>query len=105
MNQSPGETEDAKPRRFRNDDEYLAWINEHQDGYVLTSNQSLTPRHTVIHRAACDRIKVLKGNAKPGGFTNDYVKVYAPTIALLKTWLFGERPDAEYRECSICAGS
>lgn len=53
---------------FESDDQkYLAWINEHQEGFVLTSNHSLTPRHTVIHSASCHKIKMLTGNAKPGG--------------------------------------
>jgi hypothetical protein len=54
---------------FDDDDIYLAWVNTHPEGYILTSNKSLTPRHTVIHRATCDKIKVLSGNAQSGGFT------------------------------------
>jgi hypothetical protein len=104
MTLSPAKTANERPRVFDNDDEYLTWINMNREGYVLTSNRSLTPRHTVIHRATCDKIKVLSGNAKPSGFTNRYIKVYAPSIAALKTWLVEKRPYAKCRECILCAG-
>jgi hypothetical protein len=36
-------------KEFEQDDEkYLAWINEHPDGFILTSSKSLYPPHTVI---------------------------------------------------------
>lgn len=89
---------------FDSDGPYLKWIAEHQDFYVLTSNKSLSPRHTVIHRASCTKISALTGNAKPGGFTRSYTKVGAPTIAILQEWVQRMRPDAKYRECSVCAG-
>lgn len=86
-----------------NDQEYLAFINAHPEGFVLTSNDSLTPRLTVIHRASCHKIKVLTGNAKPGGFTETkYIKVYAESVGELEKWVRGERADASSRECSLC---
>jgi len=89
---------------FEHDDEkYLAWINEHPDGFILTSSKSLYPPHTVIHRASCNKIKTLTGNAKPGGFTErDYIKVYATSVSLLKAWVLQKRVDGDCRECSIC---
>lgn len=104
MNLSSTQSDIEEPRFFKNDDEYLGWLNAHSDGYVLTSNQSLSPRHTVIHRATCDKIRTLKGNAKPGGFTNRYLKVYASNMNVLKNWLTTKRPDGTCRECSMCAG-
>lgn len=92
---------------FESDDQkYLAWINAHPEGFVLTSNNRLTPRHTVIHSAFCNKIKVLTGNAKPGGFTeSDYIKVYAESVGELEKWACGERADASARECSLCIRS
>jgi hypothetical protein len=82
---------------------YLNWKGEHPDYFVLTSNRSLTPRHTVIHRATCTKVSVLTGNAKPGGFTRNYIKVGARTISELQAWVTRKRSDAGYRECAICS--
>jgi hypothetical protein len=90
--------------KFSNDPEYLDWVNSHSEGYILTSNRSLTPHHTVIHHITCNKIRELTGNAKPGGFTNNYIKVYALRIATLQAWVVGQRVDAKFRECTRCAG-
>ena len=90
---------------FEPDDEkYLSWLNEHPDGFILTSSKSLYPPHTVIHRSSCDKIKKLKGNAKPGGFTErDYIKVYATSVSVLENWVRQKRIDGNSRKCSICS--
>lgn len=85
------------------DQKYKDWIKEHPEGFVLTSNNSLTPRHTVVHSASCHKIKVLTGNAKPGGFTERrYIKVYAESLGALERWVREKRADASARECSLC---
>jgi hypothetical protein len=91
-------------KEFEPDDEkYLAWINEHPDGFILTSFKSLYPPHTVIHRASCDKIKTLKGSAKPGGFTErGYIKVYATSVSLLENWVHQKRVDGSSRPCTNC---
>lgn len=88
---------------FKNDDEYLAWVRSHPSSFILTSNKSLTPRHTVIHRATCPKILVLTGNAATGGFTRKYIKVGAASVSSLREWLAREREDASARECSVCS--
>ena len=86
-----------------NDAAYLAWIQGHPDGYVLTSSRSLYPAHTVIHRATCGLIRELMGSAKPGGFTErGYIKVYSESIPPLRDWVYRKRPDGGVRECSRC---
>ena len=58
------DSNDDDVKEFEPDDEkYLAWINEHPEGFILTTPKSLYPPHTVIHRASCDKIKTLKGSA------------------------------------------
>ena len=91
-------------KKFEPDDEkYLAWINDHPEGFILTSSKSLYPPHTVIHRASCDKIKTLKGNAKPGGFTErNYIKVYAASEIILENWVRQMRIDGFSRKCSTC---
>lgn len=82
---------------------YLNWKGEHPDYFVRTSNRGLTPRHTAIHRATCTKISMLTGNAQPGGFTRNYIKVGARTSSELQAWVSRKRSDAGYRECAICS--
>lgn len=92
-------------KEFEPDDEkYLAWIDKHPEGFILTSSKSLYPPHTVIHRASCDKIKTLKGKAKPGGFTErEYIKVYATSVSALQNWVRQNRVDGSSRKCSLCS--
>jgi len=89
-------------KEFEPDDEkYLSWIKENTDGFILTSNKSLSPRATVIHKASCDKITILTGNAK--SFTESgYVKVYATKTTLLEDWVRQKRVDGITRHCSLC---
>ena len=91
------------PLRFDDDKTYLQWLEVNTLAYVLTSNKSLTPRHTVIHRYTCTKITALTGNASSGGFTRDYIKVGSGSINALREWASHFRSDAVARECTICA--
>lgn len=102
MNPSPDSLSSDSVVLFSNDNEYLEYIRVLRDGYVLTSNKYLTPSFTVIHKVTCEKIRTLSGNAKPGGFTNKYIKVYALNAYSLKTWVMHTRKDGSFRECSIC---
>lgn len=88
---------------FEDDTQYLAWLVAHPKHFVLTSNKSLTPRHTVIHRTTCATISELKGNAAEGGFTRSYTKVGGASVAELRGWLFENRVDGAARECALCS--
>ena len=81
---------------FEPDDEkYLAWCKDHPDWFVLTSSKSLYPPHTVIHHASCEKITILKGNAKPGGFTErGYIKVGSICVDDLCNWVYDARQSA-----------
>jgi hypothetical protein len=89
---------------FEPDDaKYLKWVNEHPEGFILTSNKSLYPKFTVIHKSTCDKIKILKAPAKPGGFTErDYIKVYSTNLTDLNTWVLQKRVNGSSRKCSLC---
>jgi hypothetical protein len=89
---------------FPSDAEYLTWIAEHPNWFVLTSNRSLTPRHTVIHQATCVTIAQLRGTAQPGGFTRRYIKVGGASVSSLRQWILSNRPNGSVRECPRCAG-
>jgi len=85
------------------DPAYLEYLAQHLDGFVLTSSHSYYPLHTVIHRAACPRIRQLQGNALPGGFTErGYLKVFGSDIPSLQQWVVRRRPNGSSRLCSHC---
>jgi hypothetical protein len=90
---------------FRDDKTYLQWVAENPHAYVLTSNKSLTPRHTVVHRSACKKITALTGNASSGGFTRNYIKIGSDSVSALREWATTFRSDAVVRECTFCAGT
>lgn len=106
MNMQNTEIKNNAFRVFDGDDKaYLAWINKHSEGYILTSNRCVTPSLTVIHHVTCKKIKKLTGVALPGGFTErSYIKVYAQNIIALQEWAVNKRSDAKFRECSLCTG-
>jgi hypothetical protein len=91
-------------KEFEPDDEkYLQWLKSHREGFILTSNKSLYPDFTVIHRATCNKIKIPTGTAKPGGFTErNYIKVYANTTIVLENWLLKKKANGKSRKCTIC---
>lgn len=91
------------PIQFGDDDSYLSWAEANPTHFVLTSNKSLTPQHTVIHRADCRLITRLTGSARPGGFTRSYIKVGGNNPSQLHDWAKRRRSDAETRECTVCA--
>lgn len=91
------------PIQFGDDDSYLSWVEANPARFVLTSNKSLTPQHTVIHRADCRLITRLTGSARPGGFTRSYIKVGGNNPSQLHNWAKRRRSDAETRECTACA--
>lgn len=95
--------DDLEPVQFGDDESYIRWVTANPACFVLTSNKSLTPLHTVIHRADCRLITELTGNARPGGFTRSYIKVGASSPSKLRDWAKRRRSDAETRECTACA--
>ena len=43
--------DDLKAVQFGDDESYMRWCRENPAQFALTTNKSLTPRHTVIHQA------------------------------------------------------
>ena len=88
-----------------NDQAYLAWLSANQNGFVMTSNRALTPRHTVIHESTCVLITRLSGKARLGGFTERaYIKICSNSLHHLEKWALQKRTDAVWRKCTRCFG-
>ena len=85
---------------------YMAWLNAHPHGFVVNSQKKIIPSYLVLHRASCAHISKYTEKARPpGGFTErQYIKICAPTINKLRTWVKKNgRPDGSFsKECGLC---
>lgn len=50
------------PLLFSGDDEeYLRWVDEHPDGYVVNVRRNFDPSYVVLHRSSCHTIRSYVG--------------------------------------------
>jgi hypothetical protein len=69
---------------FQDDDTgYLAWVQEHQDGFVVNAERRPSPRYLILHRAKCTFITRA---SQQGHWTVAYIKVCGPEPAELERW-------------------
>lgn len=69
------------------DAEYLAWLADFPNGYVVNSDRRPRSSYLVLHRATCTHITQLKGSA--GHWTFDYAKQCSANVADLHSWAKG----------------
>jgi serine/threonine protein kinase len=87
-----------------NDEAYLRWLDENPNGYVVNTHRSINPNYMVLHKAACGMIRSTHG-ITPGGYTErGYIKICAPVIEGLKSWVRQHgRPDGSFSSaCKAC---
>ena len=73
-----------------NDDEYIKWIEENSNGFVLNIDQTKDPSkiykdYPKIHFAKCSQL-----NKRPGRTTGKYFKVCSNSIEELEKWSMDE---------------
>jgi hypothetical protein len=81
--------------------EYLVWIEQNPDGFVVNSRRRFDSQYVVLHRASCRTIS----NALRAGYTErGYVKICAPRLDSLERVLSMMRRSSEAfsTRCSIC---
>jgi hypothetical protein len=67
-----------------NDDEYLRWVAQHADGFVLNIQRSLNTRDARLHRTLC---RTINGTPARGNvWTGPYIKICADDIGALDRW-------------------
>ena len=90
-----------KDKNQENESNYLDWIKQYKDGFVLNtiSNDSLT--YNVIHRAQCLCISSKAKNVPFGGFTQrSYKKICSLSIdSLIESVVVKER---DFQLCKKC---
>ena len=88
-------------RLFKDDDAgYLAWVEHHQDGYVVNTSRNPDPRYLWLHRASC---RTIRGKPAHGDrwTTGDYMKACSETLADLDQWA-RENVGGTLTPCGIC---
>ena len=88
------------------DADYLQWITDHPDGYVVNAMPSLDPDYLVLHRASCRSInRYPRMDENPGGFTErQYRKLCSLSLAELEGHLRAKvvEPDPFSQQCTLC---
>ncbi len=87
------------------DDAYQNWLAVNPRGYVVNARRNLSPTYMVLHTASCPTISIYGGMSRKGGFTERaYIKVCAPDIDSLRSWLrkHGRLDGTFSKECSRC---
>ncbi len=80
---------DKRLREFNDSDlDYLHWLKNHPNGYVLNAERSISQNYLILHKAGCPSISEYKGDAEPGGFTErQYIKICSDDIDTIKQWV------------------
>ena len=85
-------------KNMPNDDDYIKWIDENPNGFVLNIDQTKDPSkiykdYPKIHFANCGQL-----NKRPGRTTRKYFKVCSNSIEELEKWSL----DEYRRELTLC---
>jgi hypothetical protein len=87
-------------RVFIDDDAgYVAWLTEHDRGFVINIQRSLNPSDARLHRANC---RTVTGQPTRGKvWTGPYIKVCADQLSQLDRWA-GQLTGSAISRCGIC---
>lgn len=86
-------------RTFKDqDDDYLAWCEDHPDGFVVNTTRTCSPSYMKLHRATCRTINQLFGRGTQ--LTGDYIKVCATDLTELDRW--ASRHGGALDRCGLC---
>ena len=70
------------PRFVEDDDGFMAWANDHPNGFVLNVERNPKAGYLILHTATCAQI--IDRRTAPGRRTYDYIKVCAEAKADLE---------------------
>lgn len=83
-----------------NDVAYLAWMDEHPEGYVVNTTKRSNPKYLVLHRAGCPHIR---SHSNPNAFTGmGYMKVCGSDQGDLLLWVKQRGAPGFTKRCSTC---
>jgi len=82
--------------------EYLSWLNDFSEGFVVNTPSHMPPNDMMLHRASCKHIRQYQGLADEGGFTERaYIKICDKSLLSIQAW--AHKQHAELKRCSFCA--
>ena len=82
-----------------NDQDYLGWIENNPNGFVVNILKGLNPTTARLHTASC---RTISGKPARGGpWTGPYVKICSNSLAALETWCL-EKAGSEIDRCKTC---
>lgn len=89
---------------FQNADlDYLCWLNEHVNGYVLNANTQPRDDYLILHTSKCRSIRNPKKDAESDCFTgNNYLKVCSLEVSELSEWIRKQGFIDFSKRCTIC---
>ena len=85
---------------YRQDEEYLNWLDGHQRGFVVNALRNLDPSYLMLHRASRGTISgtPARGNTWTNG---DYIKTCGDTIRDLEEW-GRQETSGTLQPCKLC---
>jgi hypothetical protein len=93
--------EGSLPLIFVDEDaEYLHWVSEHPDGYVINTYRKPSSNYLVLHRAECFHITV-SFKERTTAWTRDYIKICAHDRDDLGRWA-AEFTGSQAIPCKTC---
>jgi hypothetical protein len=82
---------------FKDDDNgFLAWINDHPDGYLLNTERNPKPSYLILHSSGCGHFKGGSPN-----WTKDYIKFCSERNGELEDWA-ASSVGGEASRCPSC---
>jgi hypothetical protein len=89
-----------------NDKAYQEWVTKHPQGFVINTNQGVSPEYMALHKATCGHVSNFD-NREQGAFTErGYMKVCSTEIDQLREWAkVHGRTDGSFTGNCKCASS
>ena len=81
------------------EEDYLRWVREHPEGYVLNTYRTPSTSYLVLHSAACGTIATPK---RTNYTTRDYIKACSTNRSELEGWA-ARTVSGVPRACGVCS--
>ncbi|MBP7605426.1 MAG: HNH endonuclease [Giesbergeria sp.] len=83
--------------------EYLTWVNEHPDGFVLNAEKTPRAAYMPLHTALCPTVMQYSKKARKDAFTgHSYIKICSDEPSALLAWMAGYGAKNFSKLCSKC---
>lgn len=82
------------------DDDYLAWVENHQGGFVVNSYRIPKKSYLILHRATCKHIS-RTAPERIRWTSGDYIKICSTSVSDLEQWA-RDNADESLSHCGQC---